>query len=74
MSEQSTPIPGTPGTGEVPEPEPEGFREQVIEDAEQERQRKADALAERSKEAKDRLSGKETEETEEPPENDTTSY
>ncbi len=56
-------LPGTPGTGPIPEPEPEGFREEQTE-AEKQRlvDEQKDAL-DRSKEAKDFYTGK----PEEPP-------
>jgi hypothetical protein len=50
-------LPGTPGTGDVPEPEPEGFREEQME-AEKERQAQEQAEgARRSAETKAYLSG-----------------
>lgn len=56
MSEQQ--LPGTPGTGDIPEPEPEDFRDQQIE-AEEERQAQQRQDAEqRSREAKEQYSGK----------------
>jgi hypothetical protein len=55
MSDPS--LPGTPGTGPIPEPEAEGFREEQTE-AEKQRlvDQQKDAL-ERSKEAKDFYTG-----------------
>jgi hypothetical protein len=61
MSDPS--LPGTPGTGPIPEPEAEGFRDEQVE---QEKQRLVDEQTEalqRSKEAKDFYTGK----PEEPP-------
>ena len=55
MSEPS--LPGTPGTGDIPEPEDPDQRERIIEDAEQRRKDQADALADRSAEAKEFYSG-----------------
>jgi hypothetical protein len=56
MSDPS--LPGTPGTGPIPEPEPEGFRE---EQTEAEKQRLVDEQTEalqRSKDAKEFYTGK----------------
>ena len=55
MSDPS--LPGTPGTGPIPEPEAEGFREEQVE-AEKTRQEQERAEAEqRSKDAKDFYTG-----------------
>ena len=50
-------LPGTPGTGPVPEPEPEGQRAELVEAEEERRQQAADDAAQRSTEAKAFLSG-----------------
>lgn len=56
MSDPS--LPGTPGTGPIPEPEAEGFREEQV-DAEKQRlvDEQTEAL-QRSKDAKDFYTGK----------------
>jgi hypothetical protein len=56
MSDPS--LPGTPGTGPLPEPEPEGFREEQIE-AERTRQlEEREEQAQLNKEATEKYSGK----------------
>jgi hypothetical protein len=69
MSDPS--LPGTPGTGPIPEPEAEGFREEQTE-AEKQRlvDQQKDAL-ERSKEAKDFYTGAPEEVEPPPPEGET---
>lgn len=46
-----------PGVGPTPEPEPEGFREEIMAKDEERRQRIADETKERSDKAKEYLSG-----------------
>lgn len=46
-------LPGTPGTGPIPEPEPEGFRDEQTEAEKQRLLDEKEASLQRSKDAKD---------------------
>ena len=56
MSEPN--LPGTPGTGPPPEPEPEGFRDEKIAEEEERQAKEREEAEQRSKDAKEQYSGK----------------
>lgn len=56
-------IPNWPGTGDIPEPEDEGLRDELIEKEEERRLKKIEDQQARSKEQKDFYTGKSGEAT-----------
>lgn len=59
MTSTTNKLEGWPGAGPVPEPEPEGFRQQIIDDQIELDKANADDALQRSKDAKEFYSGSE---------------